>query len=126
MFDHLVHLLQAPSPHKRTRLGLGTARKNQGALTPPIAQSPVSRLSGHDLVAISMGMGGWVFKINLSGPSMMLEPKWSDRKSMQLRLHNCVCVNMRIQSGNINISQANDLFTPKPAKHDKHIHWAKG
>jgi hypothetical protein len=52
----------------------------------------------------------------------MLEPKWSDRKSMQLRLHNCVCVNMRIQSGNINISRANDLFTPKPAKHDKHIH----
>ena len=30
----------------------------QGALTPPTAQSPVSWLSRHDLVAISMGMGG--------------------------------------------------------------------
>jgi len=34
----------------------------QGALTPPTAQSPVSWLSRHDLVAISMGMGGWVFQ----------------------------------------------------------------
>ena len=57
---------------------------------------------------------------------MMLEPKWGERQSMQTHLHNRVCMGMRIQPGNVNISQANDLFTPKPAKHDKHIHWAKG
>ena len=33
----------------------------------------------------------------------------------------CIC-NMQIQLKNINISQVNDLFTPKPAKLDKHIH----
>ena len=53
---------------------------------------------------------------------LMRSDNTSSNKSMQLRLHNCVCVNMRSQSGNINISRANDLFTPKPAKHDKHIH----
>ena len=33
----------------------------------------------------------------------------------------CIC-NMQIQLKNINISQVNDVFTPKPAKLDKHIH----
>ena len=33
----------------------------------------------------------------------------------------CIC-NMQIQLKNINISQVNDLFTPKPAKLDKHIY----
>jgi len=33
----------------------------------------------------------------------------------------CMC-NIIIKLKNINISQVNDLFTPKPAKLDKHIH----
>jgi hypothetical protein len=95
----------------------------QGALTPPTAQSPVSRLSGHDLVAISMGMGGWVFKNN----STSVKHECLSQNGVIVRARNftctnvCVC-NMRIQPENVNISQANDLFTPQPAKHDKHIH----
>ena len=58
----------------------------------------------------------------LSGSSRVLEPKWGDRKSVPLYLHNACACNMQIQPENVNISQANDLFTPKPAKHDKHIH----
>jgi hypothetical protein len=69
---------------------------------------------------------GFFQNMILLGSSMMLEPKWGERQSMQTHLHNRVCMGMRIQPGNVNISQANDLFTPKPAKHDKHIHWAKG
>jgi hypothetical protein len=76
----------------RTRLGPVFNQEKQGALTPPTAQSPVPWLSGPDLVAISMGMGGWVFKNNSISPSWMLEPKWSDSESMQLCLHKPMCV----------------------------------
>jgi hypothetical protein len=58
----------------------------------------------------------------LLGSSRVLEPKWKDRKSMQHCLHRCVLMQHAEQPENVNISQANDLFTPKPAKHDKHIH----
>ena len=63
-------LLQVTVLQKRTLLDLATAREKQGALTPPTAQSPVPWLSGHDLVAISMGMGGWVFKKTPTGSGM--------------------------------------------------------
>ena len=33
----------------------------------------------------------------------------------------CIC-DMQVQLKNINLSQVNDMFTPKPAKLDKHIH----
>ena len=67
VLDHLIHLLQVPSPQKRTRLDLATTRDTKVRWHPPTPQSPVSWLSGHDLVAISMGMGGWVFKKSSCG-----------------------------------------------------------
>ena len=76
----------------------------RGADTLPhlITRSQVT--SGYDLVVISMGKGGWVFnKINKRLSMTMLEPKCNKQL-------------------NINISPVNDVFTPEPAKLDKHIH----
>ena len=77
-----------------------------------------------DLVAISMGLGGWVLKSFLvpKGARVTLEPKCHD--CTHVSLNKCEC-NM-LQHHERNIPQANDMFTPEPAKHYKHIHWTWG
>ena len=80
----------------------GGVARGVDTLPHSITRSQVT--SGYDLVVISMGKGGWVFKIIDTRLSItMLEPKCNKQL-------------------NINISQVNDLFTPKPAKLYKHIH----
>ena len=74
-----------------------------------------------------MGPGGWVFKISKSRNARLKHECLSQNDIMIVRAcgitYTSVCIcNMQNQLKNINISQANDLFTPKPAKLDKHIH----
>ena len=106
MLDHLIHsarslarnsVLSRPGnlaiegivqEYRSTQLPLINSR-GKGVDTPPIAQAPATddakndHIIGHDLVAISMGTGGWVFKIMkrtawlymLTILCCMLEPK---------------------------------------------------
>ena len=78
MLDHLIHCAASPEPAKAYSPWPGNNQGDQGALTPP--HSSITRVlitSGHDLVAISMGPGGWVFKTKLEMLCIMLEPKWT-------------------------------------------------
>ena len=65
MLDHLMHLAESSQPARAHLPDLVATR--EGALTPP--HSTIARgydnlyYHYHDLVAISMGTGGWVFKI---------------------------------------------------------------
>ena len=68
MLDHLMQFATSPKPAKAYSLALAITRKNKCDETPPTAQAPVAMIIhsiiSHDLVAISMGLGGWVFKIS--------------------------------------------------------------
>ena len=72
---------QAPGPHERTHPDLVTYQELQGVLTPPHSTSARGNGNSYyhcpDLVAISMGTGGWVLKFNEIevAQANMLEPK---------------------------------------------------
>ena len=67
MLDHLIHLATSFRPAPAYSLALAITRKTR-VLTPPIAQCARGHdnlhYHNHDLVASSMGTGGWVSKIS--------------------------------------------------------------
>ena len=73
-----MHESKGSGPQQRTLLELSTAY--QGVLAPPHSSITRGHVTyGHDLVAISMGPGGWVLKLSskqMHKNSSMLEPKW--------------------------------------------------
>ena len=63
VLDHLIHFAASPEPTKAYSPWPGNNQGDQGVLTPP--HSSITRVlivSGHDVVVISMGPGGWVLK----------------------------------------------------------------
>ena len=67
MLDHLMHVAASPKPAQACSPRPGNNQGLRGTLTPPhssVARSyDNSYYHNHDLVANSMGTGGWVFKI---------------------------------------------------------------
>ena len=121
MLDHLMHFVTSPRPTKAYS-PCSVKPEIQGVLTSPhslIARGDSNNdYHRHDLVAISMGPGGWVLKCSFNGSSFMLEPKCHD---CNVHIYTeCEC---SISANHEhNLSQINELFAPKPAKLYKHIY----
>ena len=64
MLDHLMHAAESSQPAQVHLLDLVTYQGSQGAITHPHSTSACANDNlyhhYHDLVAISMGTGGWV------------------------------------------------------------------
>ncbi len=70
VLDHLMHLTMNFEPAK-TYSPCPSMHRGQGVLAPPHSSITRGQVApGHDLVAISMGPGGWVFKTKFKMLSM--------------------------------------------------------
>ena len=78
MLNHLMQYARSFGPHQCARLPWLIAR-GKGVDTPHSTSArgyDNLHYHSHDLVAISMGTGGWVFKIKSRlNPARVLEPK---------------------------------------------------